>query len=210
MHGEWMIIYVLCLQVRRRVKNLVEREWERKRGRVVLEGGRRKRGSVITAVGRFVGSLCVSQQPVALTDYSGTVPGLWEQGLKCLKDTVNLMVMYLIKALLFLSAGFQRMYCDTDLRKSVSFISLLLLFQIVTLRVLSFNVRVYSGQLCVCVCVVIGSGGYQYRFVFAFDILWIPTCLSVPTLSFSLGVLAFLQKCTSVWLSMSEKAVSSN
>lgn len=152
MHGEWMIIYVLCLQVRRRVKNLVEREWERKRGRVVLEGGRRKRGSVITAVGRFVGSLCVSQQPVALTDYSGTVPGLWEQGLKCLKDTVNLMVMYLIKALLFLSAGFQRMYCDTDLRKSVSFISLLLLFQIVTLRVLSFNVRVYSGQLCVCVC----------------------------------------------------------
>lgn len=81
------------------------------------------------------------------------------------------MVMYLIKALLFLSAGFQRMYCDTDLRKSVSFISLLLLFQIVTLRVLSFNVRVYSGQLCVCVCVVIGSGGYQYRFVFAFDIL---------------------------------------
>lgn len=153
MHGEWMIIYVLCLQVRRRVKNLVEREWERKRGRVVLEGGRRKRGSVITAVGRFVGSLCVSQQPVALTDYSGTVPGLWEQGLKCLKDTVNLMVMYLIKALLFLSAGFQRMYCDTDLRKSVSFISLLLLFQIVTLRVLSFNVRVYSGQLCVCVCV---------------------------------------------------------
>lgn len=95
------------------------------------------------------------------------------------------MVMYIIKALLFLSAGFQRMYCDTDLRKSVSFISLLLLFQIVTLRVLS--ACVLWTVVCVSLLAVVGINtdlclpltyyeyphACQYRLCHSVLVLWL-------------------------------------